>query len=137
MSIDPNADLVLRWEFDPSDIRKVKMYIPNPDGSPEPLKLFTFSTYERMSTYYRFNLMTGRYENAGDIEWNSVYNIKLNMGIRSLHVEQMARRNKASSRSRRFKAMNGVEYKWRPVEDKPENLEVGAATWSRIVESCD
>ncbi|KAG8862592.1 hypothetical protein FRB96_001150 [Tulasnella sp. 330] len=123
MSASATADLILTWQFDDNDIRKAQLWMPSPEGSSEPLKLYNFVTYERQSTYYRWNLMTSRYENAGTIEWNSPRNIVLNLGMRTLSIDVMARRNKASSRSRRFKAFNNVEHKWRPAEANPDNLE--------------
>jgi len=124
MSTDaPTAELVLTWQFDETDIRKAQLWMPAPEGATEPLKLFYFLTYERESTYYRWNLRTGRYENAGTIEWNSLRNITLNLGMRTVTVESMIRRNKTNSKSRRFKALNNVEYKWRPVDANPANLE--------------
>ncbi|KAG9003509.1 hypothetical protein FRB94_003092 [Tulasnella sp. JGI-2019a] len=123
MSINSTSDLVLTWQFDENDIRKAQLWMPSPEGSSEPLKLFYFSTYNRESTYYRWNLMTNRYENAGSIEWNSPRNIVLNLGMRTLPIDAMARKNKTNSRSRRFKAFNNVEHKWRPAEANPENLE--------------
>jgi len=136
-TIDSTKDLVLRWEFDPEEVRRCQLYIPHPDGSGEQLKLFYFLAYyystECNSTYYRWNLITRRYENAGNIEWITVRNIKLNMGLRSLPVDVMTRRNKPNSRSRRFKAMNNIEYKWRPVESEPANLECVTVAGKKFV----
>lgn len=74
---DANADLVLRWEFDPDEMRKLNIWMTHPQTQ-EPLKLYyvgpnpcrhcrqrssqdrfhpQFSTFERMSTYYRYNLI--------------------------------------------------------------------------------
>lgn len=79
MSGGPITDLVLNWQFDDNDLRKAQLWMPAPEGSTEPLKLFyvswhqcrrvivlpgiahrspvQFSTYDRQSTYYRWNLM--------------------------------------------------------------------------------
>jgi len=121
MATEATTDIVLRWEFDARDMRKVNIW--QPQEGQDDLKLYYFLTFDRSSTYYRFNIMTGRYENAGTIEWLSSRNIQLNMGLRSMHVDMMLRRNKATSKSRRFKALNNVEYKWRPVDADPANLE--------------
>jgi len=132
MSTEPTTDLVLRWEFDSGDIRKLNIWTARP-GDQDDLKLYYFLTFGQESTYYRFNLATDRYENAGSIEWLSTYNIRLNMGLRSLHVEALTRRNKPTSRSRRFKALNNVEYKWRPADDEPMNLECMTVTGRKFV----
>ncbi|KAG8955628.1 hypothetical protein FRC04_007619 [Tulasnella sp. 424] len=129
---DPNTDLVLRWEFDPDEMRKLTIWMTHPQ-SQEDLKLYNFSTHERMTTYYRWNLITGRYENAGNIEWNTLRNIRLNMGLRSLSIDSMAWKNKNNSRSRRFKALNNIEYKWRPVETDPANLECVTVSGKKFV----
>ncbi|KAG8862308.1 hypothetical protein FRB96_001887 [Tulasnella sp. 330] len=117
------TELVLTWQFDAQDMRKAELWMSSPEGETERLKLYYFATYDRISTYYRWNLKTGRYENAGSIEWTSPWNIKLNLGIREVRLDTMARRNKPTSKSRRFKAPNDIEYKWRPVEGNAADLE--------------
>ncbi|KAG9004108.1 hypothetical protein FRB94_012415 [Tulasnella sp. JGI-2019a] len=123
MSATTTTDLLLTWQFDAKDMRKAELWIPPPEGSTERLKLYYFATYDRISTYYRWNLLTGRYENAGTIEWTSPWNIMLNLGMREARIDTMARRNKPTSKSRRFKAPNDIDYKWRPVQSNPADLE--------------
>ncbi|KAG8966675.1 hypothetical protein FRC03_011510 [Tulasnella sp. 419] len=78
-----------------------------------------------------------RYENAGQIEWASARNIKLTFGVRTVHVDTMTRKNKPQSRSRRFKASDGMEYKWRPVESNPQNLECLMVSEKKVVATYD
>ncbi|KAG9030947.1 hypothetical protein FS837_003133 [Tulasnella sp. UAMH 9824] len=113
---DLNTDLVLRWEFDPEEMRKLSIWMTHPE-SQESLKL-----------YY-----TGRYENAGNIEGNSLRNIRLNMGPRSLSIDSMAWKIQNNSRSRRFKVLNNVEYKWRPVDADPADLECVTVSGKKFV----
>ncbi|KAG8988434.1 hypothetical protein FRB90_002754 [Tulasnella sp. 427] len=129
---DSNLDLLLTWEFDPDEMRKVEIFMTHPKTK-EKIMLYRFATFERLTTYYRFNLITGRNENAGNIEWNSLRNVRLNMGLRELSIDQMAWKNKANSRSRRFKALNNVDYKWRPVETEPANLECVTVSGKKFV----
>ncbi|KAJ4492985.1 hypothetical protein C8J55DRAFT_220177 [Lentinula edodes] len=69
-----------------------------------------------LTTFHRQNLTTNIFETAGQIEWSSDYNATVHFGLEEVHIRDLRKAKKSSSRSRRFKAA-GSEYKWKMASD--------------------
>ncbi|CAE6408164.1 unnamed protein product [Rhizoctonia solani] len=129
-----SGDLVLKWVWpNPEDLRNADLYSTQESGDFEtPLADTIFVTY-----FFRFNHHTGRFEEAGRLEWypsseraGSVY-----FGERQVQMNALHRKKKATSRSRRFKSNKGNEYKWKKGSDAGmQELDfVCVDSWRRVV----
>ncbi|CAE6399917.1 unnamed protein product [Rhizoctonia solani] len=129
-----SGDLVLKWVWpNPEDLRNADVTSTRESGEFETPPADTiFVTY-----FFRFNHHTGRFEEAGRLEWypsseraGSVY-----FGERQVQMNALHRKNKATSRSRRFKSNKGNEYKWKKGSDAGmKELDfVCVDSWRRVV----
>jgi len=87
-----------------------------------------------VTTFYRMNMETQRWETAGQIEWSSNNSATVYFGIEKVSMRELRRPKKSSSHSRRFKA-GGSEYKWKLMEDGLVCISVSRsrtiATWTQ------
>lgn len=70
-----------------------------------------------VTTYHRMNTSTGTWMMAGSIDWqtDSTCNVFFG-GTEKVHIRELRKSKKATSKSRRFKA-GGSEYKWKLAEN--------------------
>ncbi|KAJ3811812.1 hypothetical protein EV368DRAFT_73710 [Lentinula lateritia] len=114
---------VLQFVFVPTidgDMRTFKVHLLS-DGSPHTTELYRFhhpvtGLSHGLTTFHRQNLTTHIFETAGQIEWSSDYNATVHFGLEEVHIRDLRKAKKSSSRSRRFKAA-GSEYKWKMASD--------------------
>ncbi|KAG9103603.1 hypothetical protein FRC06_009613 [Ceratobasidium sp. 370] len=134
-----SSDLVLKWVWpNPEDLRNSDLY-SNLDS--KEVKEFTFETLPGdmlfVTYFFRFNHHTGRFEEAGRVEWypGSERHGTVYFGERQVNTESLSRRKKATSRSRRFKSNKGSEYKWKKGSDVGlHELDfVCVDSWRRVV----
>ncbi|KAG8715104.1 hypothetical protein FRC09_016925 [Ceratobasidium sp. 395] len=131
-----SGDLVLKWVWpNPEDLRNSDLY-SNRDS--KEVKEFTFETLPGdmlfVTYFFRFNHHTGRFEEAGRVEWypNSERHGTVYFGERQVNTESLSRRKKATSR---FKSNKGNEYKWKKGSDVGlHELDfVCVDSWRRVV----
>jgi len=84
--------------------------------------------------FHRMNSATNRWETALEVEYRSNIPITVHFGIEAVHVRDLRKLNKSSSKSRRFKA-GGSEYKWKNTDDNKDLYCVDSrgkivATWT-------
>ncbi|KAF8609293.1 hypothetical protein BDV93DRAFT_540637 [Ceratobasidium sp. AG-I] len=134
-----SGDLTLRWEWPkPEDLRNCDLYSTRDSKE---VKEFTFETPPAdtmfVTYFFRFNHLTGRFEEAGRFEWspNSEKQAVVYFGERQLHMNSLHRKKKPTSRSRRFKSNKGNEYKWKKGSDAGmQELDfVCVDSWRRVV----
>lgn len=82
----------------------------------------------------RKNAATQRWEHAGQIDWLSDHTANVMFGTERVHIRELRKMKKQSSKSRRFKA-GGSEYKWKQAENGKDLFCVSTrgkvvATWS-------
>ncbi|TDL29283.1 hypothetical protein BD410DRAFT_779645 [Rickenella mellea] len=90
-------------------------------------------TPNSVTTFHRWNAATSVWELAGEIAWTSDANATIHFGATSVHIQDLRRRKKASSKSRRFRA-DGSEYKWKIADNNSDLFCVDSrgkivATW--------
>ncbi|CUA76814.1 hypothetical protein RSOLAG22IIIB_02290 [Rhizoctonia solani] len=134
-----SGDLVLKWVWpNPDDLRNADLYSTRESGD---VKEFQFETPPADSIFvtyfFRFNHHTGRFEEAGRLEWypSSERAGLVHFGERQVQMNALHRKNKATSRSRRFKSNKGNEYKWKKGSDAGmQELDfVCVDSWRRVV----
>ncbi|KAJ1311329.1 hypothetical protein OPQ81_009824 [Rhizoctonia solani] len=117
-----SGDLVLKWVWpDPEDLRNADLYSTRESGD---VKEFQFETPPAdtifVTYFFRFNHHTGRFEEAGRLEWypSSERAGLVHFGERQVQMNALHRKNKATSRSRRFKSNKDS---WRRVVGRWSN----------------
>ncbi|KAL5508358.1 hypothetical protein ACEPAH_5977 [Sanghuangporus vaninii] len=116
-------DLVLLWRFPPPqegrDMRTFNVYLEL-GSTHEPLHLYKFLTItgisESTTTFERWNISARRWEIAGEVHWANNFSGQVQFGIHILRLQDVRRRKKQSSKSRRF-VVNDSEYKWKIRDD--------------------
>ncbi|KZT12982.1 uncharacterized protein LAESUDRAFT_640379 [Laetiporus sulphureus 93-53] len=151
----PSIDLVLQFIFpdESSDADQRTFQVKQMlEGSAEPREMYKFhhpntGTTTGVTTIQRMNAITGIWDNAGQIDWQSNTSATVYFGTERVPVRELRKRKKASSKSRRFKANSG-EYKWKVGQNGRDLVCVSTrgktvATWSdeqstlRVVDGSD
>ncbi|KAB5591445.1 hypothetical protein CTheo_5126 [Ceratobasidium theobromae] len=150
-----SGDLTLKWVCpNPEDLRNSDLYSTRESGEVKefqarsplsstptfqpPLQFETPPADTIFVTYFfRFNHHTGRFEEAGRIEWypSSERQATVYFGERQVQMNALHRKKKPTSRSRRFKSNKGSEYKWKKGSDAGmQELDfVCVDSWRRVV----
>ncbi|KAH8113372.1 hypothetical protein DFH11DRAFT_1727850 [Phellopilus nigrolimitatus] len=107
-------DVVLLWHF-PSpqegrDMRTFNIFLDL--GTTMQAFLTIPGVAESVTTFERWNLTVHRWEIAGEIHWTNNFSGQVQFGVHILQLQEIRKRKKQSSKSRRFVA-NGAEYKWK------------------------
>ncbi|EPT03552.1 hypothetical protein FOMPIDRAFT_1115195 [Fomitopsis schrenkii] len=138
------TDLVLRWVYPPEEAnadRRTFQISQIVEGSTEAVEMYRFhhpntGTNTGVTAISRKNAATQRWENAGQIEWLSDHTANVFFGTERVHMRELRKMKKQSSKSRRFKA-GGSDYKWKQAENGKDLLCVSTslrgkdvATWS-------
>ncbi|KAJ4472307.1 hypothetical protein J3R30DRAFT_3660141 [Lentinula aciculospora] len=100
-----------------ADMRTFKVHLFSNESPTHTIELYRFhhpvtGLSHGLTTFHRQNLVTNIFETAGQIEWSSDYNATVHFGLEEVHIRDLRKAKKSSSRSRRFKAA-GSEYKWK------------------------
>ncbi|THV03273.1 hypothetical protein K435DRAFT_827117 [Dendrothele bispora CBS 962.96] len=118
-----SSDFTLYFEFPDNDPenRTFKIHKLAQDSADASTEFYRFhhpvtGLKTGLTTFQRHNLKTDIFETAGQIDWLSNYNCTISFGIDEVHIRELRKMKKSSSKSRRFKA-GGSEYKWKE-EDK-------------------
>ncbi|KAJ3761650.1 hypothetical protein FB446DRAFT_714070 [Lentinula raphanica] len=136
-----SSTLDLNFVFTPeNDMRSFKVNLLTTDPSIQIIELYRFyhpvtGLSHGLTTFHRQNLATNLFEPAGQIEWSSDHNATAYFGLEEVHIRDLRRAKKSSSRSRRFKA-GGSEYKWKLSSDTGDLVCVDSrrktiATWNQ------
>ncbi|KAE9410271.1 hypothetical protein BT96DRAFT_983828 [Gymnopus androsaceus JB14] len=119
------ASLVLVFVFSSPGMRNFKVHQLSSESSASSIELHKFHHPEtgfadEVTTFHRQNLATSIFEAARKILWTNAVG---HFGLEEVHIRDLRRVKKPSSRSRRFKA-GGSEYKWRIAPNSTDLLVV-------------
>ncbi|KAF9076369.1 hypothetical protein BDP27DRAFT_1313222 [Rhodocollybia butyracea] len=97
-----------------------------PGESTDVVELYRFhhpliGSTQGLTTFHRQNLATCIFETAGQIDWLSDHNATVYFGLEEVHIRDLRKAKKPTSKSRRFKA-SGSEYKWKQVPNANSDL---------------
>ncbi|KAF9263575.1 hypothetical protein L218DRAFT_959113 [Marasmius fiardii PR-910] len=104
------------------DLRTFKVSrVPDASSDEDVIELYRFrhpvtGFHAGTTNFQRLNSITGLYETAGEIAWLSNHNATVAFGVDEVHIRDLRKPKKSSSRLRRFKAGNS-EYKWKKAEN--------------------
>ncbi|KAJ3803073.1 hypothetical protein GGU11DRAFT_671288 [Lentinula aff. detonsa] len=107
-----------------ADMRTFKVNLLPSDSSTHSIELYRFhhpvtGLTHGLTTFRRQNMATNIFETAGQIEWSSDHNATIYFGLEEVHIRDIRKAKKSTSRSRRFKA-GGSEYKWKLASDSAD-----------------
>ncbi|KAH9938401.1 uncharacterized protein B0H18DRAFT_949756 [Fomitopsis serialis] len=137
-----STDIVLQWVYPPESTnpdRRTFRINQIVEGSTEPVPMYKFQhpntgTNTGVTEISRKNAATQRWEHAGQLDWLSDHTANVMFGTERVHMRELRKMKKQSSKSRRFKA-GGSEYKWKQAENGKDLFCVSTrgkvvATWS-------
>jgi len=124
-----NGRMLQVVEGSTDEIEVYKIYHPSTDITSGTTSLAGTTTFHRMNT------ATNRWETALELEYRSNVPIVAHFGIEAVHVRDLRKAKKSSSKSRRFQ-VGGSEYKWKNTDDGQDLYCVDSrnkvvATWSQ------
>ncbi|KIK65447.1 hypothetical protein GYMLUDRAFT_258198 [Collybiopsis luxurians FD-317 M1] len=110
-----------------ADMRTFKVFQLSDEPSTDGVELYRFyhpvtGLAHGLTTFHRQNLTTSIFEPAGQIDWSSDYNATIYFGLEEVHIRNLRKAKKPSSQSRRFKAADGSEYKWKMSSSESDDL---------------